>query len=96
MNERIGALLLGGLPEKYKPMIMGLENSESPITSHSIKTRLQYIQNVVHVFNVPLTSSKNQYYYYHPGDPLLFKNKGRKNCKWRLTNHLKNDTLSRS
>lgn len=50
-NEWIGALLLAGLPESYKPMILGLENSGMPITADSfflliflIKTKL--LQNV--------------------------------------------------
>lgn len=37
-DEWIGTLLLAGLPDKYKPMIMGIENSNTPITS--IKTKL--------------------------------------------------------
>lgn len=36
----IGALLLSGLPEEYRPMIMAIENSGIAITSDSIKLRL--------------------------------------------------------
>ncbi|KMQ83988.1 retrovirus-related pol polyprotein from transposon tnt 1-94, partial [Lasius niger] len=36
----IGTLLLAGLPEEYKPIIMGLENSGTPITGDAIKTKL--------------------------------------------------------
>jgi len=43
-DEWIGALMLAGLPESYKPMILGLENSGLPITTNSIKTKL--LQNV--------------------------------------------------
>lgn len=39
-EEWIGSLLLAGLPEKYKPMIMALENSGTPITGDCIKTKL--------------------------------------------------------
>ncbi|KMQ91985.1 gag-pol polyprotein [Lasius niger] len=39
-DEWIGTLLLAGLPESYKPMIMGLESSGTPITGDSIKTKL--------------------------------------------------------
>lgn len=36
-DEMVGALLLSGLPEEYRPMIMGLESSGTPITTDSIK-----------------------------------------------------------
>lgn len=36
----VGALLLAGLPEEYKPMIMALENSGIPITGDSVKVKL--------------------------------------------------------
>lgn len=39
-DEWIGTLLLAGLPNEYKPMIMGLENSGTPITGDAIKTKL--------------------------------------------------------
>ncbi|CAL1674589.1 unnamed protein product [Lasius platythorax] len=39
-DEWIGTLLLLGLPEEYKPMIMGLENSGTPITGDTIKIKL--------------------------------------------------------
>lgn len=39
-DEWIGTLLLAGLPEEYKLMIMGLENSGIPITGDAIKTKL--------------------------------------------------------
>lgn len=39
-EEWIGVLLLSGLPDEYKPMIMGLESSGVKITSDSIKTKL--------------------------------------------------------
>lgn len=42
----IGSLLLAGLPEEYKRMIMGLECSGSLITGDSIKTRLLQDANV--------------------------------------------------
>ncbi|CAL1674592.1 unnamed protein product [Lasius platythorax] len=39
-DEWIGTLLLAGLPEEYKPMIMGVENSGTPITGDTIKIKL--------------------------------------------------------
>lgn len=39
-DEWIGTLLLAGLPEEYKPMIMGIESSGVLITADSIKTKL--------------------------------------------------------
>ncbi|XP_071582491.1 uncharacterized protein [Temnothorax nylanderi] len=39
-DEWIGTLLLAGLSDSYKPMIMGLESSGMPITKDSIKTKL--------------------------------------------------------
>ena len=38
--EWIGTLLLAGLPDEYRPMIMALENSGTPITGDAIKTKL--------------------------------------------------------
>ena len=45
-DEWIGTLLLAGLPDDYRPMIMGLENSGIPITGDSIKTKL--LQDIQH------------------------------------------------
>ena len=39
-DEWIGTLLLTGLLEQYKPMIMAIENSGLTITADSIKTKL--------------------------------------------------------
>lgn len=36
-EDWLGALLLAGLPDSYKPMIMGLENSGIPITGDLVK-----------------------------------------------------------
>ncbi|KYN19330.1 hypothetical protein ALC57_08358 [Trachymyrmex cornetzi] len=41
-DKMIGALLLSGLPEEYKPMIMELENSGTKITGDAIKVKLLY------------------------------------------------------
>lgn len=43
-DEWIGTLLLAGLPDEYKPMIMALENSGTPITGDVIKVKL--LQNI--------------------------------------------------
>lgn len=39
-DEWIGSFMLAGLPDLYAPMIMALENSGTPITADSIKTKL--------------------------------------------------------
>lgn len=39
-DEWVGTLMLAGLPDKYKPMIMGIESSGTAITADSIKTKL--------------------------------------------------------
>lgn len=39
-EEWVGTFLLAGLPDEYRPMIMGLENSGMPITGDAIKTKL--------------------------------------------------------
>lgn len=39
-DEWLGTLMLAGLPDQYKPMIMGLENSGVKISADLIKTKL--------------------------------------------------------
>lgn len=39
-DEWVGTFLLAGLPDEYRPMIMGLESSGVQITGDSIKTKL--------------------------------------------------------
>lgn len=39
-EEWVGAFLLAGLGDEYRPMIMALENSGLDITGDSIKTKL--------------------------------------------------------
>jgi len=39
-DEWVGTLLFARLPDEFKPMIMGIENSNTPITGNSIKTKL--------------------------------------------------------
>ena len=39
-DEWIGALLLAGLPPRYKPMIMALKSSGVDVTSGLVKTKL--------------------------------------------------------
>lgn len=48
-DEWIGVILLAGLPNEYRPMIMGLESSGLQITADLMKTKLlQKVQNVEH------------------------------------------------
>lgn len=45
-DEWLGTMLLSGLPENYKPMIMAVESSGIPITSDAIKAKiLQDVRN---------------------------------------------------
>ncbi|GBP63981.1 Retrovirus-related Pol polyprotein from transposon TNT 1-94 [Eumeta japonica] len=45
-DEWLGTLLLAGLPDEYKPMIMAIESSGVAITTDSIKTKLlQEVKN---------------------------------------------------
>ncbi|GBP75752.1 Retrovirus-related Pol polyprotein from transposon TNT 1-94 [Eumeta japonica] len=45
-DEWLGTLLLAGLPDEYKPMIMAIESSGVAITADSIKTKLlQEVKN---------------------------------------------------
>lgn len=39
-DEWIGAIILAGLPDSFKPMIMGLESSNAAITGDAIKVKL--------------------------------------------------------
>ena len=39
-DELVGAFLLSGLPDEYKPMIMGFESSGQEITADSVKNKL--------------------------------------------------------
>ena len=39
-DEWVGTLLLAGLPEEYRPMIMGIESSGMAITADAIKTKI--------------------------------------------------------
>ncbi|KAG5865006.1 hypothetical protein JTB14_000927 [Gonioctena quinquepunctata] len=43
-DEWVGAILLAGLPDQYKPMIMGIETSGIKVTADAIKTKL--LQNI--------------------------------------------------
>lgn len=39
-DETVGAILLGGLPSKYDPLVMTLENSNRQIGAADVKSRL--------------------------------------------------------
>lgn len=39
-SETVGALMLGGLPKDYQPMVMGLENSGKSLTADFVLTTL--------------------------------------------------------
>lgn len=54
-DEWIGTLLLAGLPDEYKPMIMGLESSGIPITGDAIKVKL--LQDVKVSTNTEINSN---------------------------------------
>lgn len=59
-KEMIGAFLLSGLPDEYKPMIIGLENSGIAITGNIIKVKL--LQEVKSVKEVKLEDSETALY----------------------------------
>jgi hypothetical protein len=59
-DEWLGTLMLAGLPEVYKPMIMGLESSGVKISADFVKNKL--IQEVQQSDTTALyTSTKNKY-----------------------------------
>jgi len=58
-KEMIGALLLSGLPDEYRSMIMGLENSGIATTGDSIKVKL--LQEVRSVNEVKSTEETALY-----------------------------------
>lgn len=69
-EEWVGSMLLAGLPEEYKPMIMGIQSSGIKITGDAIKLKL--LQDVkIDSTDVALAGQKN-----------VYKNKGPKcyNC----------------
>ncbi|KAG5878413.1 hypothetical protein JTB14_031536 [Gonioctena quinquepunctata] len=52
-SEWIGTILLAGLPESYKPMIMGIECLGVQITADSVKTKL--------LQDIPVVTGSDQY-----------------------------------
>lgn len=61
-DEWIGTLLLAGLPDEYKPMIMGIESSGIAITGDSIKIKLLQDVKVIKANNESaFYSNKNSY-----------------------------------
>lgn len=56
-DEWLGTLLLAGLPDVYKPMIMALESSGVPITADSVKTKL--LQDIKSSESTALYVNKN-------------------------------------
>jgi len=73
-EEMIGAFLLSGLPDEYRPMIMGLENSGIAITGDSMKVKL--LQEVRSVNEVKSTEETALY---SKGKGTGNRNKQRKN-----------------
>ncbi|GBP08161.1 hypothetical protein EVAR_2945_1 [Eumeta japonica] len=52
-RQWLGTLLLAGLPDEYKPMIMAIESSGVAITADSIKTKLlQEVKIVIQVYSL--------------------------------------------
>lgn len=72
-DEWLGTLLLAGLPEVYKPMIMALESSGVPITADSVKTKL--LQEIKSSESVALYASKPSRYKQKDSDnsPKVYK-----------------------
>lgn len=58
-DEWLGTLMLAGLPEVYKPMIMGLESSGNKISADLVKTKLIQEVNTSNQNTVFYTNSKS-------------------------------------
>lgn len=63
-DEWLGTLMLAGLPEEYKPMIMGLESSGIKISADSVKSKLiqevNTTKSAAFYTNSKKTTSQNQ------------------------------------
>lgn len=59
-DEWISTLLLAGLPDDYRPMIMGLENSGSAITTDFVKTKL--LQDIKYTQSPDTSNSEMAFY----------------------------------
>lgn len=66
-DEWLGTLLLAGLPENYKPMIMAMESSGVPITADFVKTKI--LQDVK-------TSDSDVFYSKHNKKSTYVKSQG--------------------
>ena len=67
-DEWIGALLLCGLPEEYRPMIMALENSGIKITGDAIKTKLLQEMQIPTLDAALLSKGKRNHGNYYSGN----------------------------
>ncbi|KAG5885672.1 hypothetical protein JTB14_001954 [Gonioctena quinquepunctata] len=78
-DEWVGTLLLAGLPDEYRPMIMGLESSGTKISGDSIKVKL--LQDVKAQTD-PKSASSNTAMYIKASYSKGFQKKGPKcyNC----------------
>lgn len=75
-EEWIGTLLLAGLPDDYRPMIMGIENCGSKITGDFIKTKLLQdvkIQKTDLAFYSNTSNSPNNKNKFSNKRPLCFR-----------------------
>ncbi|XP_026745427.1 uncharacterized protein LOC113506787, partial [Trichoplusia ni] len=85
-DEWLGTLLLAGLPEVYKPMIMALESSGVPITADSVKTKL--LQEIKSSESVALYASKPSKYKQKDSDSSPKFNKGPRCFKCNRYGHI--------
>nr|QHA33696.1 Gag-Pol polyprotein [Atrato Retro-like virus] len=75
-DKWIGMLLLAGLPDEYRPMVMGLENSGLEITGDFIKTKL--LQETELVKAEPALISTQKWPHGRHNNPHTAKGKGPK------------------
>lgn len=59
-EEWVGSMMLAGLPEEYKPMIMGIQSSGMKITGDSIKLKLLQDVRIQNDENLALNSRQKQ------------------------------------
>lgn len=72
-DEWLGTLMLAGLPEEYKPMIMGLESSGIKISADSVKSKLiQEVSTSKLAFHTNTNRSKNNMQPVKPKGPRCF------------------------
>lgn len=95
-SEWIGALLLAGLPEKYEPMIMGLESCGKTLTAEVVKAKI--LQEVIKGSNNPNEESVYLSKHYQKSNNKNYKkkfNKGPRCYKCNKYGHIAKNCRSK-